>query len=94
MKVICIDGFKAGEKSTIKNKIVRVEEEIYEGCAYVVIGTNNYLGEIFYFLQGKPQTTAYDSNLFVPLSDIDETQMEHKRQNKVTTILEEWIQII
>lgn len=75
MKVLCIRGVCTGDVAK-NGRIARKEHVIREGKQYHVkeVVQRSY-GEA-YILRGKPPLASYNVNRFIPLSDIDETQME------------------
>jgi hypothetical protein len=76
MKVICIDGIKAGHPSqTIRGfEPANKHDEIYEGEVYTVIREHICFGELAYILLERSYLNSYRKNRFAPLSDIDETE--------------------
>lgn len=76
MRVMCIDGIKAGTKGTAidSNKevgltVVRKEEEIHETVTYTVVVEEKHFGAIYYELAECPPDMLYHSERFVVLPD-------------------------
>jgi len=72
MKVIYIDGSTHNEPCM---------ERLIEGNVYEVVGTIEHNGKSYYQIKGHEKTSNgnscyYHTSHFVPLSEIDETEME------------------
>lgn len=84
MKVICIDGVKAGVtpfQGDVYDGIASKDDEVYEGVSYTVFAEKIIFGEPAYQLEERPIKHWYKKSRFIPRSDIDETELvNHKPQ--------------
>jgi hypothetical protein len=69
MKVLCIEGGNIPCWTQIKK-----DEILTEGQIYNVIDQEIFVGTLYYVLEELGFENAFDSDLFVPLSDVDETE--------------------
>ena len=72
---MCIDGIKPGEESLFGNAADN-NTAIFEGEVYTVTGTHKEYNINWYTLAEKPSDSYYDQDLFIPLSEIDELQIQ------------------
>lgn len=70
MKVLCIK--KDGDW------IDKIRNDIEEGPQFGEECIVNRVHEDYYILRGYPQNKSYAPKWFIPVSDIDETEMERK----------------
>ena len=75
IKVICINGAKQGELTRF-GKPLKKNQEIYEGEVYTVINENSRS----YSLQERSDELWYKKTRFIPLSNIDETELIKERE--------------
>jgi hypothetical protein len=75
MKVICIDGVRAGIIGERKIIIASKLDEIYEGEIYTVCGRAAVNGKLGYFLSERLRHVAYRAERFLPLSEINEMEL-------------------
>lgn len=86
MKVLCIHGVKAGHVGITKRRKMYPcdkRHELKEGEIYTVIDTK--IGQrvpLVYLIKEIPVRTWYDADWFIPLSEIDETEMERNYQTE------------
>lgn len=85
MRLICVIGAKAGF-ITIDNIPIEERHAVYEGECYTKAGEFTDNEGTWFFLKERPFLTSYNSNRFIPLSEIDETEMERNYQTKTVTI--------
>lgn len=86
LKVICINGVNIGDLG--KNDdgspgFATKDHVIYEGCIYTVIEEVEQFGVIRYILLEKGLDASYNRKMFIPLSDIDETELIKEREVKI-----------
>lgn len=81
MKVLCIHKPTHPPVRIVNGKGRTANKLLVEGEMYCVIDTEEWKGEIFYELWGIPYA-GFNSKNFIPLSDIDETEMERADLNK------------
>ncbi len=81
MKVLCVDGVKAGMLSGGYPVIAKVEHEIYEGETYTVIGSD-FIDNILGYMLQERSYGFYKASRFVPLSNQDETELIKERQSE------------
>lgn len=79
MKVMCIEGVKKG-MIAMNGKPVKNQDEIYEGEIYTVSWKTILLGESVYMLSERSPFFGYRERRFIPLSDIDETELIKERE--------------
>lgn len=65
MKVVCIES---------NINIFRPDQALEEGHVYTVVGEDFFAGGLYYILAERGCDSAYNSIIFVHLSDIDETE--------------------
>jgi hypothetical protein len=89
-KVICIHGIKLGHNGLdeIKGKIIVTPADqskvIYEGEVYTVTKETVYFNTKVYKLKERRKEDYYAASFFLPLSDIDETELIKERQLQTT----------
>lgn len=81
MKVMCIKGAKQGQPSIglFGPSTVKDGQQVYEGEYYTVADSMNWDG-LVYRLAERPNNCWYDANRFIPMSDIDETELAEQRE--------------
>ena len=80
MKVLCIDGVVKGLKGVTGRKAEK-HEEIYEGDVYTAIDeVVAYNGEEGYILLERGPFASYRKRRFIPLSEIDETELVNQKE--------------
>lgn len=84
MRVLCINGSNVGyigKMSLTGTKWVATSKDIViEGEIYTVTGTWPYEGKLFYELAERPPECVYLSTRFIPLSDIEETELVNNKE--------------
>ncbi len=84
MKVLCIDGIKVGHiGSNIYNTrfvSCTTRDVVIEGEVYNVAGVEEYNGITYYVLQERTWLNLYNSRRFVPLSDINESELVNTKE--------------
>lgn len=80
MRVMCIDGVKAGTEDLISGYKATDANVIIEGETYTVVGTMVYKGVTGYALAGMPPSNFYKSSRFAPLSEIDEMELVNSQE--------------
>ena len=76
MRVICIDGIKEGDEAYDTPHKAGANDAIYEGETYTVYKQKTYSGILCYFLIERRANAAYASHCFIPLSNIDELELQ------------------
>lgn len=86
MKVIYIIGIKSGTVSKTTGEIATKLCEIYEGETYTVVTTVKIQGVFAYILYERQPNWAYNIKNFIPLSNIDETELIKKREHDTCSV--------
>lgn len=92
MKVICINGVKKGELNTEGKSPLPASLQVYEGEVYTVLSQRTLDGYEFpngqyYILAERGWDTGYGIYSFLPLSDIDESEMVRNNINDKKEVL-------
>lgn len=75
MKVMCITDSPKTKYNIIGIFPMREEDRVYCGEIYNVIYIEMNLGVKVFTLSERPKNIGYNSQYFIPISDIDETEM-------------------
>lgn len=80
MKVLCID---TPDHDFVKGGPPTPKIPIKENEVYTVISCLNFKGRLFYKLEETSILDSWDAELFIPLSDIDETELIEQRTQTI-----------
>ena len=81
MRVLCVKGINKGDDNyEEKRQPAGKYDEIYEGETYTVVNELKKDEIVFYYLAERRHDATYWSGCFIPLSNIDETELVNERE--------------